>query len=137
MNKIQLGLNIKQARKKLGLTQEELANKLNVSSNYISAIECGKKTPKLEMFFKIADVLNVNLGILASDLIKANRQNIIPNNNNYKISSLNENEYKLLKNTLDNLFEYFKNYHSSIRNIVKTHQAFIINWTVKSSHKKR
>ncbi len=109
MNKIQLGLNIKQARKKLGLTQEELANKLNVSSNYISAIECGKKTPKLEMFFKIADVLNVNLDILASDLIKANRQNIIPNNNNYKISSLNENEYKLLKNTLDNLFEYFKN----------------------------
>ena len=108
MDKIQLGLNIKQARKKLGLTQEELANKLNVSSNYISAIECGKKTPKLEMFFKIADVLNVNLDILASDIIKANRQNIILSND-YKISSLNENEYKLLKNKLDNLFEYFKN----------------------------
>ncbi len=81
MNKKQIGLNIKCERKKLGLTQEQLANTLNVSSNYISAIECGKKTPKLEMFFKIADVLNVNLDTLAGDNTSVGKQSFIINSN--------------------------------------------------------
>ena len=108
MDKKQLGLNIKRERKRLGLTQETLAAKVNVSHNYISAIECGKKTPKLEMFFKIADALNVSIDTLAEDITLKSKQNSIASFDR-RISDLNDNEYRLLKNTVDNLLEYFEN----------------------------
>lgn len=112
MDKIQLGLNIKKARQKSGLTQSELAELIKVSNNYISSIECGKKTPKLEKLFKMADVLNVSLDVFAENITSASKQEFIDcivKNSNAQESSLNENEYKLLKNVVDNLLEYFKN----------------------------
>lgn len=58
---IQLGLNIAYYRKLLGYTQEELAEEVDLSRSYVSAIEApnGVKAVSLEVLFDIAKVLRV------------------------------------------------------------------------------
>lgn len=43
------------------MTQQELADKLNVSRQTINAIESGKYSPSLELAFRIAEIFNVPL----------------------------------------------------------------------------
>ncbi len=43
------------------MTQQELADKLNVSRQTVIAIEAGKYSPTLELAFRIAEVFNVPL----------------------------------------------------------------------------
>ena len=59
--KIILGKNIKFYRYKNRLTQEKLAEILDVSPNYIGRIERGQHNPSLEKIAKIANVLNVKV----------------------------------------------------------------------------
>ena len=54
-----LATNIKEYRRKLGMTQEELAEKANVSTHYIAMIETCKKYPKPEMLEHIAKTLDI------------------------------------------------------------------------------
>ena len=44
-------------RKKLHLSQEQLAFKLNSARNYIGCIERAEKTPSLDFLFSIAEIL--------------------------------------------------------------------------------
>jgi transcriptional regulator with XRE-family HTH domain len=60
--------HIKKARESAGLTQEQLANKVNVTKEYISYIENGHKTPSIALLQKIAKVLNTTI----RDLIEEN-----------------------------------------------------------------
>lgn len=45
-------------RKQLGITQEELANKIEVSRQTISSIETGRYDPSITLAFKIANFFN-------------------------------------------------------------------------------
>lgn len=51
--------NLKEYRRKLGLTQEKLAEMANVSLHYISMIETCKKYPKPEMVEQLAKILDI------------------------------------------------------------------------------
>ncbi len=51
--------NIKKYRLQKGLTQEKLAELCNISPDYISEIERGKKTPSLKRLIIISDILKV------------------------------------------------------------------------------
>lgn len=55
-----LGENIRNYRKKENLNQEELAEKLNISSKHLSNIEIGKKFVTSELLENISKVLNVS-----------------------------------------------------------------------------
>lgn len=52
--------NLKNARKKAGYSQKELANLLYVSQQAVAKWEVGSATPSPEMLSKIAEVLNVS-----------------------------------------------------------------------------
>ena len=54
-----LGLNIAYYRKKRGLSQEVLAEKVNIDRSSISRIEIAMTGTSLDSVFKIADVLQV------------------------------------------------------------------------------
>lgn len=60
-NKKKLGLKIKELRKRKGLTQEQLAELINMEQNSISVIESGRNFPTLGTLEKIAQILEVNL----------------------------------------------------------------------------
>lgn len=51
--------NIKFYRTQNNLSQQELAEKCETATNYISEIETGRKFPSIEMIEKLASVLNV------------------------------------------------------------------------------
>lgn len=52
---------IKNARLRSGLTQEQFAEKVGITSQQVSRIECGNFLPLLPTFFNIAQVLNLKL----------------------------------------------------------------------------
>lgn len=53
--------NVAYYRNLLGLTQDELAMKLNISRQFISAIERGTKLPSIKLAFKISKILDIEL----------------------------------------------------------------------------
>lgn len=64
-----VGKRIQEARKARGLTQAELSQMLDLSTKYISNIECGFKTPKLNTFVAIANALKCDANQLLSDVL--------------------------------------------------------------------
>lgn len=52
---------IKEYRQQCGMTQAELAEKIDISTKQISRIEVGDFHPSLNTFFKIAETLNMDL----------------------------------------------------------------------------
>lgn len=59
-----LGKKMQRIRKKLSITQEQLAEKVGVSTTYIGFIEQGRYAPSLEILEKIAKHLKVKVNEL-------------------------------------------------------------------------
>lgn len=74
MNKIEIGARIKKARIKNNLTQEQLAEKVDKGTTYISDIERGAKFPSLSLFIRIVEVLNVSADYILLGEIEAGKQ---------------------------------------------------------------
>ncbi|MBQ3724903.1 MAG: helix-turn-helix transcriptional regulator [Oscillospiraceae bacterium] len=55
-----LGLNIAYYRKERGLSQSELAEKVNVSRTHMSRIETAQCAVSLDVVFAISDALQIN-----------------------------------------------------------------------------
>ena len=100
--KIKLGQRIKSLRKNLNITQETLAELINMDITSLSKIETGRNYPQPETIEKIANALNVDISQLFSfqelntkeDYISAINKNISHIENNeeklkllYKIST--------------------------------------------------
>lgn len=56
-----IGILIREARRKSGLSQTELARKLNASQGWISEVEAGKATAEIGMVLKTLVVLGIKL----------------------------------------------------------------------------
>lgn len=104
LNYEQLGINIREHRKKLGLSQFELAEKSDVSPSFIGYIERAKKTPSLKTILKIADSLNVSMSVLLGENIEEIQNATIAQINSY-LSDMNLEDLNFI---LENLI-YFKN----------------------------
>ena len=55
-----IGSKIKNARTKLGLSQKDLADKIGLTSSFISQLENNQISPSLNSFFQLADVLGIS-----------------------------------------------------------------------------
>ena len=64
MNYTDLGRRIREERQKLNLTQEKLAEAINVSTAYIGQIERGRRCPTLDTLICIANTLGVSIDYL-------------------------------------------------------------------------
>ena len=94
-----LNENIKALRKTKGLTQDELAIRLNVVRQTVSKWEKGLSVPDAEMLQRIAEVFEVNVSqllgapinqnenidVLAEQLSRINEQLVVKNNRSRKI----------------------------------------------------
>ena len=65
-----LGNRIRIAREKKGITQETLAERVNISPSHISVIERGVKTARIDTVARIANELDVSADYLLQDLVK-------------------------------------------------------------------
>ncbi len=59
-----LALEIKVRRKELGLSQEDLAGRMQIDRPYISLIEVGRKQPTLSVLYRLAMGLDISLSDL-------------------------------------------------------------------------
>lgn len=65
-----VGKEIKKYRELNNLTQEELSEKIGLTRNYISLLERGTKTPRLETLIKIANALKISANTLLQDYLE-------------------------------------------------------------------
>ena len=56
-----LGRRVQSLRKIRGYTQEQLAERININPKYLSSIERGAENPTLDLFFRLAQGLKVDL----------------------------------------------------------------------------
>lgn len=61
------GIRIKHFRNLKQLSQEQLAERIGVSQEYLARIETGKKVPSLELFVSIANTLETSSDHLLAD----------------------------------------------------------------------
>lgn len=64
-----MGDRIREIRKKRGMTQEQLAEKIDVTLEYVSQIERGLKMPSMQVFVKLVEVLDVSADYLLRDSV--------------------------------------------------------------------
>lgn len=69
---VAVGKRIKRLRKKKGYSQKYVADAANLSDKYISEIEGGKKEGRLDIYVRIATVLDVSLDEFITDFVPAN-----------------------------------------------------------------
>ncbi len=92
-------------RIKNGLTQVELAEKLNVSQNFLSLIERGKKKGSLNFYIEAANYFKVTLDYLFYDSLKE-KKNIFIDSVILKMSYMNENGQKYILNMVEAFSQY-------------------------------
>lgn len=96
MNKEKIGSFIKQLRIENELSQNELADKINVSRQAISQWERGINTPDLEALQDLSNLFNVSI----NEILIGKKESLLNSNedfNNITISILQENEQKMVK----------------------------------------
>ncbi len=59
-----LGTNLRDARKRLGLTQEQVAERSGVHATEVSRIEAGKRDPQVSTILKLAKAVELPPGKL-------------------------------------------------------------------------
>ena len=67
--KLNMGDRIREVRKKQGLTQDQLAERLDVSVEFVGQIERAQKLPSMQVFIKLIEVLNVSADYLLRDSV--------------------------------------------------------------------
>ncbi len=105
---------IKEHRKRMNLTQAELAEKVELSDQHISRIESGCYIPSLKSFFMLADVLKIDLSEFGFNIKKS--QNPIRNNLIEQVANATDTELifyeKIMTSVKESLKELRKNFYN-------------------------
>lgn len=105
MNKLTMGDRIREARKNKKFTQEQLAELLDISVEFVSHIERGSRLPSMQVFIKLIEVLNVSADYLLRDSISTG-QLFGDNALGSKIEKLSRKERIALEALIDTYLEY-------------------------------
>lgn len=70
-----LGNRIRVARERKGITQEDFAERVDISPSHVSVIERGVKASRVDTLVRIANELDVSADYLLQDLVKRSREN--------------------------------------------------------------
>lgn len=110
MNLNSIGKYIRKYRLLRNMRQEDLAEKVNLSTNYIGMIERGEKIPALDTFVKIVNCLDISADILLEDVITSGykvKNSILSE----KLESLPPVEQNRIYAVIETLIEYAKQAH--------------------------
>lgn len=105
MDKNILGSRIRSARKEKGFTQEELAEKVDISLAYMGEIERGVKYPSMNVFIKLVEVLDVSADYLMRDKLETGKVHVF-NDITRKMEHLKPKQVNAISELID---VYIKN----------------------------
>lgn len=102
-----IGDRIKQRREEMNITQEELAQKLNVTKGAIGNYESGFSYPKIENVNKLFEILKVDANFLFQDSIRLKEDQFSESEKFHikKYRTLDEHGKKMVDFTLDEEYE--------------------------------
>lgn len=99
MNFFLLGQRIRKERLKHRYSQAELAEKLDISTNYMGQIERGDRKPSLDTLVRICNELGTNLDYLLSDSLTHDEDGLITDIN-ICLNKLTHNELMMIYNII-------------------------------------
>lgn len=92
-----VGNRIMTRRKKMGMTQELLAEKSDVTTQFVSYAESGKRAMRPENLVKISNALDVSVDYLLTGDIIDKDQLLLSN----KISKLTSSQIRIIESIID------------------------------------
>ena len=96
------GKRLKEIRKENGLSQAELAEKLNVDEKYISRLETGSSTPSFSMLNKLSSALNTDVESLFKFKHYKNPEELIEIINS-KLKNTSEKNIRLIYRIIEDI----------------------------------
>lgn len=140
-----LGNNIKIYREKVGISQRELARRINKTGQFISLVEQGKSKPSIDVLEKIAHTLKIgtsklldNENLYPEELVKASGDYFLEQylyTLGYKIICEMENGYMILELKDGSEFEINESDIVDLKNSTKSFIQFKIHEIIKRSRK--
>ena len=100
-----IGKRIKEARKNLGYTQQDLANLIGVTDSAIANYEKGLSHPRENVLYRIMDVLHVDANYLFQDSVNTIKKTAHPTEENLMFALFGTTE-----GITDEMFEDVKKY---------------------------
>lgn len=99
-----LGKRVADLRKQRKLTQEKLAEKADMSSNYLSHIETSRSIPSLETLMTLCTVLDVTPDTILLGTTTAQNDYLISDIEK-KLAQLNDSEKRIIYHMIDVLIK--------------------------------
>ena len=93
----EIGIRIVERRKELKLTQEQVAERMNVSIQMISNIERGNKAIKIDNLLKLCNILKTSTDYILTGKRTDNDFDTLTD----KISQLTNSDYKMIEMLVD------------------------------------
>ena len=92
-----IGNKIKQLRQKANLTQEQLADKMDVSIQMVSNLERGNKSIRIENLIKLSEILNISTDYILMGKETTGDMQVLTE----QMASLSQKERKMMKLLMD------------------------------------
>lgn len=106
MDRYSIGKNLRQCRLAKKMRQEDLAEKTNLSPNYIGMLERGEKLPALDTFIDILNALDASADVVLADVLNA-RYDIKTSIISEKVQKLSSKEQKTVLDIVDAVIKNF------------------------------
>lgn len=103
-----IGLNLRKIRVQNKLRQEDVAEKANLSVNYIGAVERGERIPSLETFVAILNAIGGSADVVLCDVLE-NGYEVKSSLIHDKLQSLTKEDKANIYEVLDVLIQQSKN----------------------------
>ena len=94
---VEIGKRIQGRRKQMGLTQEQLADKMDVSIQMVSNLERGNKSIRIENLIKLSEILNISTDYILTGKETAEDMQALTE----QMASLSQKERKMMKLLMD------------------------------------
>ena len=99
-----LGLAIKEARKKQGLTREQVGAMIEIDPRYLTNIENKGQHPSLQVFYDLVHLLNISADeffLPASDLVKSTRRRQLEK----QLDTMSEKDLIIIESVADGIIK--------------------------------
>ncbi|MDO4677722.1 MAG: helix-turn-helix domain-containing protein [Blautia sp.] len=99
------GLAIKEARKKQGLTREQVGAMIEIDPRYLTNIENKGQHPSLQVLYDLVSLLNVSVDeffLPTDNMIKSSRRRQLEE----KINQLTDTDLVIMESVIDGIMKY-------------------------------
>ena len=103
-----IGKNIKNIRNKQNITQEKLAEKVGISTNFLACIETGLKKGSFETYINIANALHVTLDTITYDVVPSCQENPLKDKLNYCFDNASPDTQKLIVKIVQDITDIYE-----------------------------